>query len=291
MRGCTCEGAGTCRLCELEQRREEEEEEDDDIEIIEEPRPPPASSASSEEMSTTEYFLMTGKVRPPSQEAEEDDEDDIQVVEPQVPTTLNARGRGRGRGRVRGRARGARPVPVPLQRPLRPLRPPMYRDSLTLAPRQGFVQNQMRPVRPVRPVRAPAVSGGWGTVRSGGGAAQYNYQSPVPPPVRQQQRFRVAPARPVRPPRPAVPPGRRTVRCPAPPGQYRGERAVTNLHTAYYDRANQSHSSDVATQYYDNITQYEVVDLSDDDEEEPVIEEQEAALISRLPSGIRISKL
>ena len=65
---------------------------------------------------------------------------------------------------------------------------------------------------------------------------------------------------------------------------------MTNLHTAYYDRANQG-QSDVAAQYYSNITQHEVVDLSDDDDEEPVIEEQEAALISRLPSGIRISKL
>ena len=291
MRGCTCEGAGTCRLCELEQRKEEEES-DDDIEIIEEPRPPPATS---QEMSTTEYFLMTGKVRPPSQEAEEDD---IQVLEPQVPPTLTTRGRGRGRGRPRGRAPGGRggPVNVPLQRPLRP---PIYRDSLALAPREGFVQNQMRPVRLVRP---PAVRGGQRSVRSRGGAAQYSYRSPAPP----QQRFLVAPARPVRPVRPptvqynyqtrparparparlAVPLGRRTVSFPPPPGQYRDERpVVTNLESAYYDRANQRHS-EVGAEYYDSITQHEVVDLSDDEDEQ-----EAAALISRLPSGIRISKI
>ena len=61
---------------------------------------------------------------------------------------------------------------------------------------------------------------------------------------------------------------------------------MVNLHTAYYDRANQG-QGDLAAQYYGNITRHEVVDLSDDEEEE----EQEAALISRLPSGIRISKI
>ena len=266
MRGCTCEGAGTCRLCEMEERRDEE----DDIEIIEESGPPPATS---EEMSTTEYFLMTGRVRPPSQEVEEDDEDDIQVLEPQVPTT-----RGRGRGRARGRARGSRPVYVPLQRPLRP---PMYHDSLTLAPRQGFVHNQIRPFRPVRPVRPPPTRGGERRVRSRGG--QYNYRSPAPLSVRPQQRFLVArPVRPVRPPagqyhqvRPARPAHR----------PVRGGRAESNLHTAYYETASQGARS-VAAQYYDNITQHEVVDLSDDDDDE-----EEAALISRLPSGIRISKI
>ena len=61
---------------------------------------------------------------------------------------------------------------------------------------------------------------------------------------------------------------------------------MANLHTAYYDRASLG-QSDAAAQYYGNITRHEVVDLSDDDEDE----EQEAALMSRLPSGIRISKI
>ena len=59
---------------------------------------------------------------------------------------------------------------------------------------------------------------------------------------------------------------------------------MTNLHSAYYDQADQGHS-EVGAEYYDSITQHEVVDLSDDEDEE------EAALISRLPSGIRISKI
>ena len=277
MRGCTCEGAGTCRLCELEERKEEEEE-DDDIEIIEEARPPPASS---EEMSTTEYFLMTGKVRPPSEEAEDDDEDEIQVLEPHLPAPLTTR--GRGRGRARGRARGARPVHVRLQRPVGA---PVYRGSPT--PRQGFVQSQMRPVRP------PAVSGGRRVVRLRGPAGQFNYRSQVRPPVRPQQRVLLAGPRHVRAPavqynshtRPPVPPGVRSVRYPRPAGQYREQGPVVNLHTAYYDRANQG-QGDLAAQYYGNITRHEVVDLSDDEEEE----EQDAALISRLPSGIRISKI
>ena len=112
-------------------------------------------------------------------------------------------------------------------------------------------------------------------MRSRGG--QYNYRSPAPLSVRPQQRFLVA--RPVRPPAGQyhqVRPAHRPVR---------GGRAESNLHTAYYETASQGARS-VAAQYYDNITQHEVVDLSDDDDDE-----EEAALISRLPSGIRISKI
>ena len=79
LRGCTCEGQGTCRLCE---REAESEDSEDEIEILED------TSEKKTELSTTELFLLTGKVsRRPSQE-------EHQQVQP-------ARGRGRGRGRGR----------------------------------------------------------------------------------------------------------------------------------------------------------------------------------------------
>ena len=78
LRGCTCEGQGTCRLCE---REAESEDSEDEVEILED------KSDKKAELSTTELFLLTGKVtRRPSQ---------VEAPPHPVPVT---RGRGRGRG-------------------------------------------------------------------------------------------------------------------------------------------------------------------------------------------------
>ena len=285
LRGCTCDGQGTCRLCE---REAESEVSGDEVEIIED------SADKKAELSTTEMFLLTGKVtRRPSQD------------EAPPPVTVS---RGRGRGRGRGMSVNShgdnsqvyQPPRLPRPRLISPgqfypggIRPIVRQPRPVLQAVGGASQ---RPTRPRGQVRM--LQRGHSGMMRGAGAGQR-----MPRPRGMAPRISGANPRGLRPQgqptfRPARPPPvmtRPRLRGPRPNviGQMRQQRppVQSSLYHEYTAQAQDGgwaghQAEDSAGQYYQQVCEEaDVIDISDEDEGvEDVITNY------NLPAGIQIQR-
>ena len=299
MRGCTCEGQGTCRMCELEAGGSDSG--DTDIEIIED-----TAAAPPAEMSTTEMFLMTGKiVRTPSQEAEIDD--DIEEIDPYQSEIEEIRPVQRGRGRARGRGRGVgRGVSnyIPQQPPNIQARPRLVRPPVA-RPRQPAPRPQPPSVR-MRPVmrggvRAPPPPGYRGPMRGQAGAGGYRGRGVVGVPGIRPLRLRTpVPGRGGVRGRGA---GQATQHQYSQPQQHHPEYSQPQQYSHQYPRQpspyqqytrqlqqqpapSHAHYASATSYYQQAAEEEDVIALDDDEDDQDVMQGVQASL----PPGIQISR-
>ena len=287
LRGCTCEGQGTCRLCE---REAESEDSGDEVEILED------KSDKKAELSTTELFLLTGKVtRRPSQDEA-----------PPHPVSVT---RGRGRGRSRGVS-----VSSNYQR-LRMPGPQLISQSAQFSPGVRPVVRQPRPLPQTGGVVRLRMAGGHishprarGQVRMqqramGGGRPRQMMQNPamILGPSPRVQRILEANHSGHRPQ------VQQTLRQSRPPGAMRTPRAPqtrpnvisqmrqqqrqppqTSLYQQYTAQAQSAghQSEDRAGQYYQQVCEEaDVIQISDEDEGV-----EDVLTNYNLPPGIQVQR-
>ena len=280
LRGCTCEGQGTCRLCE---REAESVDSEDEVEIIEE------NSDKKAELSTTEMFLLTGKVtRRPSQD---------EAPPKPVPVT-----RGRGRGRGRGVSVSFGGYNASNYQP--PRMPGSQLMSQSAQPQRS--PGNIRPVvRQPRPL--PQTGGGVVRLTMAGGHVTYPRARGQ---VRMQQRghrgamgggrprqMMNSPARILGPRGGLRPQGQQTLRHVRPPvamsrprlpqarPNVSGQSSLYHQYTAQAQSAGHQ-SEDRAGQYYQQVCEEaDVIQISDEEEEV-----EDVLTNYNLPPGIQIQR-
>ena len=285
LRGCTCEGQGTCRLCE---REAESEASEDEVEIIED------KADKKAELSTTELFLLTGKVtRRPSQDDERQP----------VPAS-RGRGRGRGRGMPVSSAGHNTAVYQPPRLPRPRLMSPVQCSPGNIRPiaRQPrpLLQagGQVPPPRPRGQVRM--LQRGHRGVTGGAGPGQRMPSQTRPrgpgPRILGDHPRGLRPQGQLRPVRPPPAMSRPRLRGPRPNviGQIRQQQRQPTQPSLYHQYTAQAqdgglagHQGEIsAGQYYQQVCEEaDVIDISDEDEG------MEDVLANyNLPAGIQIQR-